>query len=474
MLEEGARRLGAAAFHAAVDRGARWLRAAGIERSGLLADNGIDWVIADAALDRGGILNVPLPDQFTEPQLLHAVDDVGLDAVLADQRRRALALELGFSGSRRLPGTGLTLLQRARVPAAVLPPGTIKVSYTSGSTATPKGVCLGRDALDRVATSLRLLVHSLGIRRHLVLLPLSTLLENVAGVAVPLRSGACCVVPPASVTGVTATAVDPARLLEAIAELRPESLILVPQLLQVLVQGVERGWKAPSGLCFIAVGGARLPQDLLQQARDAGLPCYEGYGLTECASVVALNTPAAERAGSVGRPLPHAGVRIDDSGQICVSGAVMSGYAGGAPAGQEVATGDLGAVDDDGFLYVHGRRKNMFITAFGRNVCPEWIEAELLASPAIAQAFVTGEARPWVAAVINPAAGASAADVAAAVRAGNARLPEYAQVQRWLPADEAFSFDNGLLTANGRLRRPAIGERYQRAIDQLYCDALAS
>lgn len=475
MIEEGGRHLGAAAFRETVDRGARWLRAAGIDRSGLLADNGADWVIADAALDRGGIVNVPLPDQFSFPQLAHAVDDVGVDAVLADPGRRSLARELGFSDSGCLPGTDLALLRRARpTPAVPLPPGTIKVTYTSGSTAAPKGVCLGREALDSVAGSLSMLMRSLGIRRHLVLLPLSTLLENIAGVTVPFRSGACCVVPPASVTGVTATRVDPTRFLETIAELRPESLILVPQLLQALVHGVERGWKAPSSLSFIAVGGARLPRDLLEQAREAGLPCYEGYGLSECASVVALNTPAADRAGSVGRPLPHARVRVDDRGEIRVAGAVMSGYTGGGPAGEEIATGDLGAFDDDGFLYVHGRRKNMFITAFGRNVCPEWIEAELLSSPAVAQAFAAGEARPWIAAVITPAPGASAADISAAVHTANARLPDYAKVQRWLLADEPFSFDNGLLTANGRLRRAAIGEHYQQAIHQLYCDALAS
>ena len=127
-------------------------------------------------------------------------------------------------------------------------------------------------------------------------------------------------------------------------------------------------------------------------ARVAGLPAYEGYGLSECASVVALNAPGAVREGSVGRVLPHATLRIDEAGEIHVRGATMLGYLGEEGASpEEVATGDLGFINDDGYLYVQGRRKNLLITSLGRNVSPEWVERELLAHTSIGQAVVFGD-----------------------------------------------------------------------------------
>jgi acyl-CoA synthetase (AMP-forming)/AMP-acid ligase II len=100
--------------------------------------------------------------------------------------------------------------------------------------------------------------------------------------------------------------------------LRPHSIVLVPELLRLLVAAAERGWPVPGSLKFVAVGGAAVSVDLLARAEAVGLPVFEGYGLSECASVVCLNTPDARRRGSVGRPLPHASVRLADDGQIMV------------------------------------------------------------------------------------------------------------------------------------------------------------
>lgn len=477
-LQEGGRILAAHEFARRSRREAAWLSASTVCRAGLLAANGISWVTADDALMRAGLVNVPMPDHFSDAQLVAAIDDAGLDAILTDDPSRVLALEAGFELTAQTPASGLTLLRRKdgfAVP--LLPDGTAKITYTSGSTATPKGVCLTASSMARVVDSLTAVSRSLDLRRHLVLLPLSTLLENLAGASVPLRAGATCVLAPAAVTGVTATSVDPGKLLRALTMLQPESLILVPQLLQTLVTAVERGWAVPASLRFIAVGGARVPAELLDRSIAAGLPCYEGYGLSECASVVALNTPDNRRAGSVGRPMSHARVRLSDDGEILVSGATMAGYTG-QPRGEppaEVATGDLGALDQDGFLYVHGRRKNMFITSFGRNLSPEWIEAELTAGPVIAHAVVFGEARPFNVAVLSPAgAGVSGQDAARAVAAANQRLPQHARILKWILAPRPFSFDGGLLTANGRPRRAVIEQSFRASIDALYQDLLAS
>jgi long-subunit acyl-CoA synthetase (AMP-forming) len=210
--------------------------------------------------------------------------------------------------------------------------------------------------------------------------------------------------------------------------------------------------------------------ELLGRAAAAGLPIFEGYGLSECASVVCLNTPDAAHRGSVGKPLPHSVVSVDENGEIHVAGAVMSGYVGGQPHAPDaaIATGDLGEIDPDGFVYVRGRRKNLIINSYGRNLSPEWIESELAQESAIGQAVVFGEARERLVALIAPLhPGVSETVIAECVARANARLPAYARVARFLMLDERPSVANGLATGNGRPRRRQIQERFAPIIDRL-------
>jgi acyl-CoA synthetase (AMP-forming)/AMP-acid ligase II len=123
------------------------------------------------------------------------------------------------------------------------------------------------------------------------------------------------------------------------------------------------------------------------------------------------------------------------------------------------ATGDLGGLDEDGFLHVLGRKREVLVTSFGRNVSPEWVESELLGHPAVAQAAVTGEGLPSLVAVLVPRPG-RAAGLAGAVEAANARLPDYARVGAFVVADEPFRRDNGLLTRGGTPDRAAIAARH--------------
>jgi long-subunit acyl-CoA synthetase (AMP-forming) len=268
---------------------------------------------------------------------------------------------------------------------------------------------------------------------------------------------------------------DPTRLLAAISSFSPDSLILVPELLQLLVAATERGWRAPATLKFVAVGGASVSASLIDRAAAAGFPVYEGYGLSECASVVCLNTPLTRRAGSVGRPLPHVGVRVSKEGEILVSGATMLGYLGDAPRDPhaELATGDLGEVDKDGYFYVRGRIRNIFITSFGRNVAPEWVEREITQRLPQSQVLVFGEARPYPVALVS-APHTDAVAIDRVIDAANAQLPAYARVRHWARVPEAFTFANGRLTSNGRLRRSAIIERHRELLDALYHQVLAS
>ncbi|MCK6371595.1 MAG: AMP-binding protein [Gammaproteobacteria bacterium] len=475
-LVDDAGALSAAALHALVRDERAWLGTSGGRRFALLADNGRSWAITDLALLAARLVNVPLPQHFSSGQLAHALATAGVDAVASDQPRRLLELGLGFVPIGRSPQTGLTLLRRRGLDhhAFPLPPGTVKVTYTSGSTAEPKGVCLTRPVLETVAASVAMLAAKLGIRRHLCVLPLATLLENVAGLYAAWLAGATCHLPSSAPAAIASGSLTPAQFLGDIRANQPESMILVPELLRLLMGGAAAGWHSP-GMRFVAVGGARVSPDLLKQAAALGLPVFEGYGLSECGSVTCLNTPGVNRTGSAGRPLPHARVRIDAGGEILVSGTVMAGYVGAAaPAGGEIATGDLGEIDEQGFVHVRGRLKNVFINSFGRNISPEWIESELTREPDIGQAIACGEGQTQVVALVTPAhAQVDEAAVGAAIARANIRLPPYARVLRHfvIPAPERFSIGNGLLTGNGRPRRERILERYADTIARLHAGA---
>jgi long-subunit acyl-CoA synthetase (AMP-forming) len=182
-----------------------------------------------------------------------------------------------------------------------------------------------------------------------------------------------------------------------------------------------------------------------------------------------MKRPGNQRPGSVGTPLPHARVRIADDGEILVAGALFGGYLGlhEAPPGTW-HTGDTGWLDSDGYLYVNGRKKTAFATAYGRNVSPEWVESELVATQAILQAAVFGEGRDFNVAVIVPTPGASPGQVDSAVDAANARLPDYARIHAWCPAERPFSAQDGLARPTGALDRQAIAARYASHLHALY------
>lgn len=479
-LEDGRRAIGYGSLRSLLDLELDWLLDSGGERFALVADNGVSWALADLALHVGERLCVPLPDTFTDALKLHALDDAGIDTLLTDDPVRVRTLLPGWRlDGAAGPASGLWRFTRAVDGSgrAAVPRGTRKVTYTSGSTSAPKGVCLAGESLEATARAVADATAGLSIERHLCLLPLPTLLENVAGLYASLLCRATCMLPPSHATGVNYANLDVARLLGAITRFAPNSLILVPELLQTLVTAAERGWPAPESLRFVAVGGARVSAALLERADAVGIPAFEGYGLSECASVVCLNTPQARRAGSVGRPLPHVRVRVDGEGQVHVTGNTMLGYLGDRPLhpDAELATGDLGAFDSDAFLQLRGRAGNRFITSFGRNVSPEWIESEIAQRLGARAVLAFGEARPYVVVLV----GAAAKDVddravARAIDGANASLPDYAQVRRWARTDTPFSFADGTLTANGRLRRAEIHARHDGLIGALYVEALAS
>lgn len=433
---------------------------------GIALDNGIDWIVTDLAAQRAAVPVVPLPGFFSPAQAESVIAAAGIDAMVAPDAgaaaRLGFPLDVGCSPGRA------RLFARGTAPQPVLPEGTAKITFTSGTTGQPKGVCLSAMQQWAVASSLVQATEDLGLERHLCLLPLPVLLENIAGVYAPLSAGAQVIVPPLDSLGTAGAArLDVERMVGAIGRFAPHSVILVPQMLKAWIYALRRGAPMPPELRFVAVGGGKVGADLLRQARELGLPAYEGYGLSECASVVSLNRPGQDKPGTAGRVLPHLNVRIAADGEILVEGNAFLGYLG-APANAQnaIATGDLGRLDEDGHLVIEGRKKNVLITAFGRNVSPEWPEAELTAQPVILQAAVFGEALANCCAVLVAAdPGLSDATLQRAVDAANRGLPDYARIGAWVRAAEPFSTANGLATANGRPRRDAIWERFAVLLD---------
>ena len=438
----------------------------------LLGDNSSDWVIVDLACQQANICLVPIPTFFSQNQINHLFASLAIDTVICQSTEPFLAIPgIRYRAQQPVLEDRFQLLQIDSMTAAsALPEGTQKITFTSGSTGQPKGVCLSVEQQLLQAAALADAV-ALDRPRHLCLLPLSTLLENIAGVYTPLLCGGEVIIPSLAEIGFQgSSSLDAEQFCRTISHYSPQSMILTPQLLVVAIAAAKQGWQPPESLKFVAVGGGRVSAQLLAEAQQYAIPAYEGYGLSECASVVSLNTRAQSAPCTSGKPLPHLRVSICH-GEIMVSGNAMLGYAGQPDSWNQemIATGDMGSVDSCGFLTISGRSKNLLISSFGRNINPEWIEAELVANTVIADAVVYGDAQPHCVALIYPRDTELAdAEIQRTIDQVNAGLPDYARILNWFRLNQPLNSQAGMLTDNGRPVRAAIAARYKLQLNNLY------
>lgn len=447
------------------------LSSGGCQTVALLAENCPEWVIVDLACQLEGICLVPVPTFFSREQVRHVLQSAGADLLVCQE-----GLEDRIPGDVAAFDTGVSLLPGLRglslsgESMARIPQGTSKVTFTSGSTGTPKGVCLSFEQCLNVAGSV---AKATGLRspRHLCVLPLPVLLENIAGIYAPLLVGGQAITLPLESLGFSGSSgIDPARFLAALERYQPSTLILVPQLLELLDVALAHGWTPPPSLRFIAVGGARVAPSLVERARAGGLPVYEGYGLSECASVVSLNRPGCDRPGTSGQVLDH--VRVaEQAGQLRVIGNTFLGYLNQPETwyADHVDTGDIGTIDTDGYVSIQGRATNLLINSFGRNISPEWVESELAGSGVFRQAVVFGDGRPFCTALVYPFDPDCADSVIqAAIDKVNRSLPDYARIGAWARLPSPLTQADGMLTSNGRLCREPIESAYGHLIQSLY------
>ncbi len=265
-----------------------------------------------------------------------------------------------------------------------------------------------------------------------------------------------------------------------------------------LVYGKLRA--ALGGYCHAAIsGGAPLGARLGHFYRGVGLTIYEGYGLTETSAAITVNQIGALKIGSVGKPVPGNELRLGDDDELLVRGGVVfAGYWRNEEETNAVFTddwfhtGDLGAIDDDGFLTIIGRKKEIIVTAGGKNVAPAILEDRLRAHPLISQAMCVGDAKPFIAALITidpesfggwkerngKGADASVADLAEdpdlvaeielAVKDANQAVSKAEAIRKFrvLPVD--FTEDTGELTPTMKVKRKVVAEKFAGDIEALY------
>ncbi|HEY8070830.1 MAG TPA: AMP-binding protein [Methylocystis sp.] len=424
---------------------------AGVNRIGILAANGVDWVVAQIMGVTSGKTVVPLPPFFSPEQLAHVVRDANVELILCGEDMRPLAAASGIATQ------AIKTMQRA-APVEFIESFT-QIIYTSGSTGHPKGVQLGGRQIGWSTKALAEASDACDEDSYLSILPLSLLLETICAIFIPLLVGGRAHFSNESAK-IFAAGQAPS-VSTAFERARPTTGVLVPQLLGAWVQELTAtGKRAPESLRFVAVGGAPAPEALVEAAWALGIPVFEGYGLSECCSVVALNRPGARKNGSVGRALPGLKMSIEQQEIIVEGPSVMDGYLGGKDAGRVWRTGDLGVIDADGYLKVRGRKDNLLVTAAGRNVSPEWIETLLLSDRRIGHCMVFGHGEPHLTALLAPSAAggewfskAGRDEVLELISRCCAGAPPYAVPRDCvvLPPHEIARL--GLLTPNGRFRR---------------------
>ncbi len=424
------------------------------ETVGICGNNSVEWAVAFLAASVAGKTIVPIPVFFSEGQRDHLIRDASVS--------RMIVTGAQDNGGAAGPAVyHLTKLPARSLPAHARDSGLI--IYTSGSTGNPKGVRLVSGQALWSAEALAKITGAHSEDKYLSVLPLPLLLELICGIMIPVLVGGSVHYDGSMAQSVGAGAL--CDIAEAFERAKPTTSVLVPQLLALYAgQLAAAGVRPPAGLRFVAVGGAAVPPALARSARHLGIPVYEGYGLSECASVVAVNRPGAGRDGTAGQPLPGLEVAIED-GEIVVQGpTVMDGYLHGEAAPRRWRTGDAGSLDADGFLTVHGRRDNLIVTPYGRNLSPEWIETMLMGDPRIGACVLcqAGDPARLTVLLIPSRLGegwfraAPHKEIAALVAQACEAAPNYARPQLAVVIWREDASAQALFTPNGRPRRAQV------------------
>jgi long-chain acyl-CoA synthetase len=478
-------------LHAAAERLACGLRELGIgagDRIGILASNCLEWVLLDlAALRLKAVTAGFEPGKFDPDAAL--LDRYGLamlftDRLFTDRNIRAIADVAGL-----IENAG----SASPVPAVAWEPGEVTtIKFTSGSTGEPKGLAATAGSIDSSISAVQEMFRHGDGDDLFLFLPLS-LLQQRYWVYSALCFGHDLTVStyeaafaalrraePTVVMGVPAFYESAKRHIESRAggnELRAAAVqaeAARAEAARAEAVHVEALRLFGGRIRYLWTGSAPARRSMLRFFTEAGLPIYEGYGLNETC-IVSKNYPGAHREGSVGRVLPGKKVLLDADGVISVHSEypVNSRYEYAAPGESErvfgpdstVRTGDLGYLDDDGFLFIRGRADDVIVLDNGKKVIVAPLEERLRASPAIEECVVFCPAQTHLVAVVSPAAcPADEPAITAALASANAAFGRDEQIRDVVIATERFSVANGLLTSQFKPRRQRILQTYRAQV----------
>jgi long-chain acyl-CoA synthetase len=404
-----------------------------------------------------------------------------------------LALGRG-AGAQHAAAPGPARQAALQAPVGLDDPATVR--FTSGTTGTPRGTCFRHGQVLWLAETLAaLLPWRARVRpaRYLSFLPMNHVVEGILGTYAPYYLPA-----PVDIWFLE----DFYALSRALPRVRPTIFFSVPRFYEKvwerfaaqapgrLYLGLPPGalrqtlrplvrWallrKAGLDRCAqLIVGSAPCPDRLLAGFRELGVEIHNAYGLTE-APLVTLNRRGANRLGTVGTPLPATEVRLAPDGELLVRGPQVGdgeGTAGAMLPDGWLATGDLGEITPEGRLVIRGRKKEILVTSYGKNIHPAKIESLLRQIPGMAEAMLVGEGRPALCALLWLKSGSASPGaletVDSEVRQLNAGLSHPEQVKRWAVLAESPSIESGELTGNLKLRRQVVLTRRSGVVEMLY------
>ena len=524
------------------------------DRVGIMARTRYEWTILDFAIWYAGGCVVPIYETSSAEQVEWILSDSGAVALIVETpAHKDLVTPIAPKAVRNLwvmtdgvldtlakAGVGIsdTVIDQRR--SELLPKTLATLIYTSGTTGKPKGVSITHGNFLSECGNVVQGASDLFLKEGgstLLFLPVAHVfgrMVQIGSITAGLHLAHCS---------------DPVgRLPFDLASFKPTFVLAVPRIFEKIYNGAEaRAEAAGKGKIFHAAaetaiayskamdrrgfnpllslkhalfdklifskiragmggnveaaisGGAPLGERLGHFYRGAGIRVLEGYGLTETTAGATLNLSSAQKVGSVGRPIPGTSIKIADDGEVLIRGPiVMQGYWQNDAANAEVFTedrwfrsGDLGRIDEDGYLYIVGRKKELIVTSGGKNVAPAVLEDRLRAHPLVSQCMVVGDNKPYIAALItvdqdalkawitaNKKDGATLASlindpalnsvIQTAVDEANKAVSRAESIRKFTILREDFSIAGGQMTAKLSIKRHVIATQYAKEIAALY------
>jgi long-chain acyl-CoA synthetase len=466
------------------------------ERVAIFASNRVEWMSAALAAQAAGGVMVPIYPASTPAQAAYVAAHAEARVLFVDAAalKRVQERREDYAGVRAIvaldgvadaiPWSHATARRGAdffdRLRAVSLDqPGLML--YTSGTSGNPKGVPLSHRNIGINGADWLQCLHPIvpddrdaegGV--DLLWLPMS----HIFGL------GEACL---GNRLGWTSYLCDPMSVIARLPEVRPNVLMSVPTVWEKLAGMVAAGARfedvTGGRLRFCLSGGAGLKVAVKERFRDAGVTIIEGYGLTECSPTLTLNRPDAVRFDSVGRPLPSIELRLADDGEILARGpSVFAGYHRDPEATRAAftddgwfQTGDVGRFTEDGFLQIVDRKKDILVTAGGKNVPPANIELRFRDDPAIAHVVVYGDGQRYLVAGVwlTPDAARLPGDEARAmlqrsVDRVNGELASYETIKKFTIIPEPLTVEGGMLTSTLKVRRKQVYQTFRAHFEGLY------